>query len=120
MTFKTFAVIQHVPDRNSWKVAQDLVYWTPDVNITVPVGFETDLASVPRLFWGLIPHADKHIVEPSIIHDYMYAGKTSVVKRSEADRILRAACKEMGAPAWYYWAVWAAVRIGGGSAWRGS
>lgn len=117
MSFQTFAVIQHVPDRSLWHVVQPLVY-NGEVNIVVPDGFETDLASVPRFFWILIPHADKHIVEGSIIHDYMYSGNTAVTKRSQADRILRQACKDMGAPAWYCWVVWAGVRIGGGSAWK--
>lgn len=119
MTFKTFAVIEHVPDRNLWHVTQPLVY-SGEVNITVPDGFETDLASVPRLGWFLIPHADKHIIEGSIIHDYMYHGLSSVTKRSQADRILRSACKEMGAPGWYSWAVWAGVRLFGSRAWARS
>ena len=117
MTFKSFAVIRHVPDRNRWIIQEPLAY-SGEVDINVPIGFETDLASVPRIFWGIIPHSDKHIVEGSIIHDFMYSGHTLVKSRSQADRILRACCKEMKAPPWYYWAVWIGVRIGGGPGWR--
>lgn len=117
MSFKTLATISHVPDRNKWHVEQSLVYQGV-INITVPVGFETDLASIPRVFWLIIPHADKHIVEGAIVHDFIYSGKSDVTSRSVADHFLREACKEMGAPPWYYWTVWAAVRAFGWHAWK--
>lgn len=119
MTFKSFAIIEHVPDRDKWVVKQPLQYLSPDfISVVVPTGFETDLASVPRILWGIIPQSDKHIVEGSIIHDYLYSGGMPSITRAEADRILREACKEMKAPAWYCWIVWAGVRLGGYFAWK--
>lgn len=118
MGFKTFAVIEHVPDRSRWIVQKPLQYLSPDnLSVVVPQGFETDLASIPRLFWALIPKSDKHIVEGSIVHDYLYTGAMPSVTRAVADRTLRQACKDMGAPGWYSWGVWAAVRIGGHWSW---
>lgn len=42
--------------------------------ITIPVGFEWDLSSVPRLLWGLLPpDGDWEIA--MLIHDYLYTHK---------------------------------------------
>lgn len=38
--------------------------------ICVPVGFTTDLASVPRIFWSLFPPNCTYSI-PAIIHDYL-------------------------------------------------
>lgn len=73
-----------------------------------PVGFVTDLASVPRLpfvFWLFGGDAD----EPATIHDYLYTG---VVDRADADAVFAEACEVAGVAAWPRWA---AVRLFGGS-----
>ena len=50
---------------------------------TVPGGFETDLASVPRLLRSIVSKVDG--IEASIIHDWLYHSRE--VTRKEADRI---------------------------------
>ena len=56
------------------------------IRINVPAGFVTDLASVPRVFWSLIPPEGK-VDEPSVVHDYLYAkgGDLRIGKFSRAD-----------------------------------
>lgn len=57
-----------------WKIAQDLVYevgalGSGDV-VTVPAGFETDGASVPRCLWFLLPSWDDYS-RAAVVHDYL-------------------------------------------------
>ncbi len=39
---------------------------------TIPTGFETDLASIPRWYWSFLSPQYSAFVTPSIIHDYFY------------------------------------------------
>src|SRR5262245_38142541 len=38
---------------------------------TVPAGFVTDLASIPRIFWSALPR-DGEYAYAAILHDYLY------------------------------------------------
>ena len=82
--------------------------------VTVPCGFETDFASVPRiplafLFFGDTSH------EAAVIHDWLY--RTKEFSRSEADAVFREANEVAGAGFIRRWAMWAGVRLGGWAAW---
>lgn len=41
------------------------------LTITVPEGFETDLASVPRWLWWLIAPHDPQYAAAAVLHDYL-------------------------------------------------
>jgi hypothetical protein len=80
--------------------------------ITVPKGFVTDLASIPRLpviYLLLNGVAD----EAGVVHDYLYS--TGLVPRIKADQVLREACICSGVSSWKASLIYAGVRIGGGS-----
>jgi hypothetical protein len=65
-----------VYDKNRWILLKEITAEIiPGVlTVTVPAGFVTDLASVPRIFWNIIsPHGDH--IRAAIIHDYMYANQ---------------------------------------------
>jgi hypothetical protein len=99
-----------------WIVVQPLVYQS-DVakqTITVPFGFQTDLASVPRLplVYDLCGDTAS---QAAIVHDYLYS--THLVDRATADAVLREASVVKGVPAWRRWLMWAGVRIAGGARW---
>lgn len=97
-----------------WIVLAPLVYES-DVakrTITVPAGFPTDLASVPRLpiIYSLFGNKARRA---SVVHDYLYtSGRAS---REIADAVFREASEATGIPAWCRWVMWAGVRIGGAS-----
>ena len=59
--------------RSLWALQRDLSYTTGDTSdvITVPAGFVTDLASIPRLVWSFYP-PDGPWVKAAIIHDFLY------------------------------------------------
>ncbi len=50
-----------------------LVVGFEDKLLIVPEGFESDGASVPRLFWRIVcPPTDPHAVRAGVAHDYIY------------------------------------------------
>ena len=83
--------------------------------ITVPVGFYTDFASVPRL--GIIyALLGDRAHEPAVVHDFLYyMGMTT---RKMADDILLEAMGVEGLPWWQRWPIYAGVRVGGWYAWK--
>ena len=103
--------------RGTWKLLAPLVYQS-DVaaqTITVPAGFITDFASVPRfppLSFALTGNC-AHMA--AAVHDWLYTCQT--VDRATADAVLREAGIASGVPAWRMALMWAGVRIGGGSHW---
>ena len=66
--------------------------WLPDKGqehlkpVNVPVGFVTDFASIPRIFWSVLPPDGKY-THPAIVHDYLYW--TQRGPREDADQILK-------------------------------
>ena len=86
--------------------------------VRVPVGFETDFASVPWGFWNLEPPLG-HAGKAAVVHDYLYAtkGLGGRYSRGRCDAIFREAMKVLGVPMWKRTLLWAAVRVGGGRGW---
>jgi hypothetical protein len=82
--------------------------------ITVPAGFVTDFASVPKYAQSFISVLGKHSV-PAVVHDFLYWEQTCT--RQQADDILAEAMKEYDSPWYQISAVYWAVRAGAGSAW---
>lgn len=92
-----------------------------DEVIRVPVGFETDFASIPWGLWNLFPPLGKW-ARPAIVHDFLYDRggvlPSKTYSRKEADMIFREAMSVVGVPAWRREVMFAAVRVGGGRGWK--
>lgn len=93
--------------------------WTPNPGqhargVRVPVGFVTDFASIPRIFWSLLP-PDGLYTFAAIIHDYLYWEQPG--SREEADLTLRFAMEDLKVGAATITAIYSGVRAGGGSPW---
>jgi hypothetical protein len=104
-------------DDGKWILAADLVYQS-DVakrTFTVPAGFQTDLASVPRLPLVFLLAGDC-AREAAVVHDYLYS--THLVDRATADAVLREASAVTGVPAWRRTLMYWGVRMGGASHWE--
>lgn len=82
--------------------------------IVVPLGFHTDLASVPRIPVVFDICGDTSTMA-SVVHDYLYAHHPCT--RAQADAVLREASIVSGVPKWKAWLMWAGVRVGGRSPW---
>lgn len=89
---------------------------------TIPKGFETDFASVPRFLWFFIAPDDKDILVASIAHDWVYYKKGKLKEaqftRLEADLILKEKMKSFGAGIIKRNLVFLAVRLGGFFNWH--
>ncbi|EOG2822191.1 DUF1353 domain-containing protein, partial [Salmonella enterica] len=74
--------------------------------ISVPAGFITDLATIPRIFWTILPPDGKY-AKAAIIHDYLY--DNALRTKKEADLIFLDGMTVLGVPKWkrtvMYWAV---------------
>lgn len=82
--------------------------------ITVPIGFYTDFASVPRL--GLLYSLlGNYAHQPAVIHDWLYY--SALTTRKIADEILLEAMRDIGLSALKYWPIYWGVRLGGWHAW---
>lgn len=91
--------------------------------VEVPVGFETDLASTPKILWSFYPPMGRYSY-PAVVHDWLYAGglihrngMVRVPSRREADRILRELMRRCGCRWYTCWIFWLMVRCFGGSHW---
>jgi hypothetical protein len=92
-------------------------YMSPLGCVTVPMGFVTDGASIPRMFWSIMgPHGPWFYA--AIIHDYLYAKASDGrfdCSRAEADEIFLAAMKDLGVRWHQRTIIYRAVRLFG---WR--
>ena len=87
---------------------------------SVPAGFSTDWASVPQLFWNIIPPMDMYSFA-ALVHDYLYRFRLfngKAIKRSFADSVFLAAMKFYKVSAWRRQTMYWAVKCFGWSAWR--
>lgn len=113
MPFLNNLAIEALKKSNFYKLTktfsyQDKVYG----KITVPRGFKTDFASVPKLFHGVIDDDASYIREAAVIHDYLYS--SGELPRVECDKVLERAMKELGAKWYQRKLVYYAVRVFGG------
>jgi hypothetical protein len=82
--------------------------------VTVPIGFVTDFASIPRIFWSILPPDGKYTY-PAILHDYLYWTQTKT--RNVADNILKFGMEDFSVGTVTSTAIYNAVRVFRGSAW---
>ncbi len=84
--------------------------------ITVPVGFFTDFASVPRFMPLAYACFGDTAHEPAVVHDWLYYA--AITSRETADNILLEAMRTWGMSAWRYEPIYWGVRAGGWAAWN--
>ncbi|EBH1518487.1 DUF1353 domain-containing protein [Salmonella enterica] len=110
--FTTPAILEMIGHYN-WRVYEPFEFYLSDDSsdvISVPAGFVTDLATVPRIFWILLPPDGKY-AKAAIIHDYLY--DNALRTKYEADRIFLDGMKVLGVPRWKRTIMYLAVRLFG-------
>lgn len=115
MAFSTALVVKEEYQTGGWVLMQELAYRGAFDRMVVPAGFVTDFASVPRVFWGLIPPYGKH-TRAAVVHDWLYA--MGEVPRIQADGIFRRIMRECGVGRAKRWTMYLALRLFGWAAWR--
>lgn len=83
--------------------------------VTVPSGFRTDLASIPRPLWAVLPPVGKYDAA-AVIHDYLYV--TGGVTRHQADNVLNEAMTMLHVGDGARRAIYLGVILGGWVQWR--
>lgn len=105
--------------KNTWQNLEQFEYhvgtYPSDEIIIVPVKFETDFASVPRIFWSIISPIDTH-AKAAVIHDYLYF--TGQYNRKRADEIFKEALIVLNVEPWKVHVMYNAVRVGSWYAWN--
>lgn len=104
-------------DDNKVVLLSDLVYESDllKTTITVPKGFISDKASVPRVPIAYMAFGDRAHRE-SVVHDLIY--KEGKIPRRKADAIFLEAMKARNKKWWIRSCMWLGVRLGGWIAWR--
>jgi Protein of unknown function (DUF1353) len=96
---------------NEWALEALLAWFSPaHGRITVPAGFITDLASIPRLLRGVLNINGKSR-RAAVLHDWLYCSK--LFPREIADRIFYEALVAEGMNKGLARVYWSGVRSGG-------
>lgn len=75
--------MEEVEKETLWELKEEIIIKTSKgLYVTIPVGFQTDFASVPKIFWSIISSIGKYNLA-SVIHDYFYT--THLLDRKSAD-----------------------------------
>lgn len=110
MTSLDVSMIKTEPER--WELDSPLVFFSELVGekITVPKGFTTDFASVPRVPVVYLLYANRG-KKAAVIHDYLYRYK--LYDRATCDAVFREALAADGEGFFISWAMWSGVRLFG-------
>lgn len=104
-------------DMDFWYLSRPLT-WTSGATtpprVVVPLGFTTDFASVPSVFWAALPPAGRYGL-PAIVHDWLYWEQS--IPRAAADTLFDLALGEAKVPMLQRTAIYRSVWGFGGSYW---
>ena len=100
---------------NVYTLREELSYG----GLTVPAGFSSDGASVPRFFWRVVfPPGDNRALRAAFLHDWIYRTHPEGWSREAADNLFRRVLLEDGVSRssadMAYWG----VRLFGAPAWK--
>ncbi len=122
-------VLTRDEQKGVWVLFQKCSYRTADHTITAPANYETDLASIPRVFWSLLSPEELSLVAP-LFHDLIYrcAGSLpadgldpfdgKLFERKEVDDLFLELMRKAKVPRWKRTAAYWAVRGFAGFAWK--
>lgn len=117
MPFITDAVYTDVEgSRKLYKLKNNLIYLSEGYGgmYSVPAGFNTDFASIPRILRSLVPQ-DSRQAEPATLHDYFYTRGTkyNYMTRGLCDLLFLEALKANKIGLLKRYAMFLGVRLGG-------
>lgn len=113
--------VSPLADGQQWRLNEPFRYRSTllmsgreDNVVTVPGGFITDFASIPRFIQGMLPPWNRY-GPAAIVHDWLYWSRER--PREVADAILREAMSLLGVDGQTIDLIYGAVRTFGASAW---
>lgn len=118
-SFWTPLLIEYLDGRR-YRVVEPFQYrvgedGSEELVVTVPVGFVTNFASVPRVLWAILPPTGEY-GKAAVIHDFLYCRRA--LTRTLCDAIFYEAMRALGVGWLRRSLMYAAVRLFGGPAWR--
>ncbi len=108
-------------DGKKWRLAEKFRFYTTiidkdkEVWFEVEEGFETDFASVPKIFMPVLQWRDK-FNKASVVHDYLY--HTKITTRKQADKIFLELMLALGINRLKAYTFYFVVRLFGWLYWR--
>ena len=104
--------------KNLWRNLESFEYhvntYPSDEVIIVPIGFETDFASTPRMLWPFIAPIDRH-AKAAVVHDFCYYN--GLYTREISDKIYREALRVLKINPIQIWLMYIFVRLCGWLPW---
>jgi hypothetical protein len=96
-----------------WRFSDVLHYVGRYISVTIPIGYVTDWATVPRLMWPIVPPTGKYN-KATGVHDYLITefldkGLPDVTS-AQVDAEFRHAMRDCGVRLTLRWVMWAGVR----------
>lgn len=117
MPFASGPVLRYI-GRGRYATVGPTEYVGADDVIVIPSDFVTDLASVPRLFWALLPPSGAY-EKAAVLHDALceaLAGRqlmpVPAVSARDVDGLFRRVMRESGVGPVTRWVMWCGVRWG--------
>lgn len=103
-----------LPEGTRWRLVESFRYEGRSEMFSVPAGFETDFASVPRIFAWFLPRYGRY-TQAAVLHDYLWdLARDGIIDKYDADGILVRALRELRVPFLQRWIMWAGVRWASG------
>lgn len=103
-----------LPKPDLWVLLQPLTWDAFDLKLTLPVGWVSDLASIPKVLRNVLD-VDGMSRCPALLHDGLY--NCQQTSRAFADAQLRRALELYGESSFTAGVYWAGVRVGGWKPW---
>ena len=117
--FTDSLIVSPLSDGRTWIILRPFGYDIGKVGsgntVEVKIGFMTDFASIPRLFWIFLPRWGKY-GNAAVVHDWLYWRQTR--SRKESDRIMLEGMGVLRVPKWQKYPIYIAVRTMGCLAWK--
>ena len=112
-------IVSPLPDGKRWVLREEFSY---DIgskgsgdSVIVPVGFVTDFATVPRLFWTVYPKWGKY-GNAAVVHDYLYWEQ--FFSRKRTDEIFLEGMIVLGVSKRDRKTIYHSIRLFGGWSWK--
>ena len=80
-------------DKEKWWTVEAHSIEVQGISLTIPKNFDTDLASIPRIFWAIYPPFGRYM-RAAIVHDYLY--RKTTFSEPLCDRIFYVLMKKDG------------------------
>ena len=110
-------IVQPKGDGVYWTVHEPVSYQSDvlGITITIPNGYVTDGASIPKLFWNIVSPVGPYFFS-AVFHDYGY--RWQKFPRRKVDDAFLEGMWVLKCKVWQYVVIYLAVRLFGAHAWK--